>query len=69
MLDYEVSLRNALIWTFIAVITSLIFGIAGGFAAPHWDLNLALSTGGGMLTIFGAIQSVLLSCIKHEFFI
>jgi hypothetical protein len=69
MLNYELNIRYALIWTFIAVTTSFIFGIAGGFAAPHWDLNLALSTGGGMLTTFGAIQSVLLSCIKHEFFI
>ncbi|KAF7181995.1 hypothetical protein CNMCM7691_001383 [Aspergillus felis] len=65
ILDYELSLRHALIWTFVAVIISLIFGLAGGFAAPHWDLNLALSVTGVTLTIFGVIQAVLLSCIKH----
>jgi hypothetical protein len=65
MLDHEVSIRHALIWTFAAVIISIIFGVVGGFAAPHWDLNLALSVSGGTLTVFGVIQSVLLSCIKH----
>lgn len=65
MLDYELSIRHALIWTFVAVIISIMTGIVGGFAAPHWDLNLALSVSGGILTVFGVIQSVLLSCIKH----
>jgi hypothetical protein len=64
MLNYELSLRHALIWTFVTVILSIMAGIVCGFAAPHWDLNLALSFTGGTLTIFCAIQAVLLSYIK-----
>lgn len=52
MLDHDLSIRNALVWTFVAVMISIIFGIVGGFAAPHWDLNLALPVSGGTLTVF-----------------